>query len=46
MYFIAIGKCEVHQLDRMSLKNENIKVKDLVPGDYFGVNLILLLFIH
>ena len=37
MYFITKGECIVKVKDRILLKEEDLKIRDLFPGDHFGV---------
>eukprot|EP00347_Sterkiella_histriomuscorum_P002268 403368814 len=36
MFFIAQGSCIVEQQDRISVKKQGIKIRNLEAGDYFG----------
>lgn len=38
MFFIAQGICSVEQQDRISSQSKTIPLRQLNPGDYFGVS--------
>ena len=38
MYFLTKGECEVKVKDRQKLKEEDLRVRTLYPGDHFGVS--------